>query len=228
MIVEVLGCTSSGKSTLIRKLLAEVSHKDVSLTSLSVKRTNLLWLLISDLVLLLSFMIFSKHQVSVFRFLKICLKRNDSLWMRVNLFRNFITKQGEFQLARRRVSEIILMDEGCLHAFSNIFSHYDDSLDIVNATCLIELVPKPDVILRIVAPEEIVVARAKNRPDPPWPDLEDKQWRCIFRHTESLYQMILNKLEVIPVITVNSLDMNIPNVIRQLNNIYLREDINGS
>ena len=228
MIVEVLGCTSSGKSTLIRKLLAEVSHKDVPLTSHRVKETNILWLLINDLVLLLSFLIFSKHRVSVLRFLKICLKRNDSLWMRVNLFRNFITKQGEFQLARRRTSAIILMDEGCLHAFSNIFSHYDDSPDIVNATRLIEVVPKPDVILRVMTPEEVVLARAKNRLDPPWPDLEDKQWGCIFRHTEILYQMILNKLEVVPVITVNSLDINIPKIIGQLNNIYLREDINGS
>jgi len=229
MIIEVLGCTSSGKSTVIKKIIAGAADINTPIAASYPGGISVLSLLFGDFLKLIYVIIFSKNRLSFLHFLRTCLNRTDSLWMRINLFRNFIKKQGEVYIARRhRHVDIVLMDEGCLHAFSNIFCHYDDYPDTEYASKLMEFIPKPDVILRVMVSEDVMVERANQRLDPPWPNLEDIQWRRIFRHTNILYQTILASLDDIPVIVIDSSDTNITNVIEQLNSIYLRENLNGS
>jgi deoxyadenosine/deoxycytidine kinase len=227
VIVEVLGCTSSGKSTLINSLMQERGALPLKVYRLN--KGGFVRLILDDLVRLFYFVLYFREWSSLTPLLRVCLKRKDSWWMRINLFRNFVKKQGEYRLTQRRSkNDLVLLDEGCIHAFSNLFCHYDDQPDLIEAMRFISVIPMPDVLIRVLASEEEVVRRATERLDPPWPNLNNDQWRGIYRNTEVLYEEILEKSEGIPTIIVDSLDINIPKILDKLNKIYLGEKCNAS
>lgn len=218
MIVEVLGCTSAGKSTFIKRVLKEPDGLQLKTYS---RNSRLVRLIYEDLVRLFYFFLYFRHWRSLVPLFRICLQRNDSWLMKVNLFRNFVKRQGEFMLSRHRSKNcLVLLDEGCIHAFSNLFCHYDDEPNLEEAMKFIGVIPMPDVLIRILASEDEVVQRATDRVDPPWPNLDSDQWRRIYRNTNVLYERILANSDRIPTIEVNSVDTDINKTLKKLKDIY--------
>jgi deoxyadenosine/deoxycytidine kinase len=225
VIVEVLGCTSSGKSTLINSLARE--RAALPLTVYPLNNGSFVRIILDDILRLFYFVIYFRQWPSLGPLLRVCLKRKDSWWMRINLFRNFVKKQGEYRFTQRRSkNDLVLLDEGCIHAFSNLFCHYDDPPNLTEAMRFIDVIPMPDVLIRVIASEEEVVRRATNRIDPPWPNLNNDQWRRIYRNTEVLHEQILEKTARIPTIVVDSSDVNISAILNKLNTMYLGEKCN--
>jgi len=203
MIIEVIGATSSGKSSLIGNL-KKFSQKDILNINSSEAKPNLIKLLWLELRNWTFFLIFNQSRIRIINILILCLSRKDSFLMRVNLFRNFIKKYGEYEYIKRVYKKsIFLQDEGPIHAFSNLFCHYDTEPDINKLNNFKSILIFPDVILKVKTDHKKMLERAKSREDAPWNNLNDKQWQNIFLNTEKIYDFTLENSNSIPIIEVN-------------------------
>ena len=209
MIVEILGPTSSGKSTIARALIAHSKLAGLSAVPKVVRaepeQRSLMKLLGVDLLALICFFCSVKSVSYCYQLLQVSLSREDKLFMRINLFRNFIKKQGQnwwFRTHSR--SNIVIFDEGSIHSFSNLFSHYNASPNLDQVKILKGEILFPDVLVLIETPCETMIERAKKRKNPPWLGLSVEQWNNIFRSTQQVYHTILTSQCSIPKIHINS------------------------
>ena len=208
-VVEILGPTSSGKSTFARELLAcdakNCADNEVRFRLAEPEIRSLTKLIGIDIIALFYFVLAKKPLSITIQLLGVSLKRNDTLFMRLNLFRNYLKKQGQVEYFRKRnSSEIIILDEGSIHAYSNLFNHYDCKIDKRRLRACRANISVPDAIVMVNAKCKEMVYRAQNRVDSPWPELSAQQWRNIFRNSNDAYEIILTPTLKIPVVHINS------------------------
>lgn len=226
MIVEIIGPTSSGKSTLARKIVL----KDLEIRNKSfgqfppivlgyMKGGSITSILLRDLKWGASFFLNGPSFFSTACILFECLRRNDSILMRANLFRNYVRKQGHtISLRRTKNKSISLLDEGSIHATNNVFSHYDNCVDGKCLPSITSSIQAPDVIIKVSVKPESMIKRANSRDDSPWKELEDQQWANIHSSTEKNYSIILSTFSDIPVINVDSENYCVDHLIDALHN----------
>ncbi len=175
--IELIGCTSAGKSTLASHIL-EACHAngiDVALgEDFALKQTHLDWVkntsaraVLVNLVAVLA-ALGSWRNLEFYRFaMRVVSQLPDSVrgaekrYISRNIFKNI----GIYEIARRRVSsrQIVLLDEGPLHTSQALFVHLSAGPKETDLSTFTRLVPLPDVAIYLRQDESVLIERTLAR-----------------------------------------------------------------
>jgi deoxyadenosine/deoxycytidine kinase len=178
MLVEFIGSTGAGKTSLLSRVQDKLSRKTSVTTSFDIiaSQAGLQYIQhptarnIIQEVLGLPYLIRSlpRNKASVDFSLRMLGHRTHTTTSLVSNLRSLIRKFGVYEFSRRKHHNIvILVDEGTVH-LSHILFVYDDARfcqeEIIEFA---RLVPLPDYIVYVRAPLDCLIARTLNRVDPP-------------------------------------------------------------
>lgn len=178
MIVEFIGSTGAGKTTLFRKVrsrladnapVAEASDLVFDRTGLPKISDPTLQNLLGDVVAF-NFLIRSMRCHKVFlRFVVETLWSHSRLsFPTVNSLRHIIRTIGIHELIRRREGgRIVLVDEGTVVAAHNLFILAATVFGPEHIARFANLAPLPDMVICVKAPVDHIVRRTVERSDPP-------------------------------------------------------------
>jgi len=178
MIVELIGCTGAGKSTVFKSMLQvcremkiEASGSDVFILRKihlnNIKNYYSRVFLIDIISLLMCLYSSRKHFKLYSLVLKILQNSPASIrfFEKLNILRNTFKQIGIYEFARRynSTNEIIMMDEGTLHTAHYLFVNISVAPDTEYFSAFVSLVPLPDVIVHIQENDEILMKRTMKR-----------------------------------------------------------------
>ena len=176
MHVELIGCTSAGKSTLAGKLLrAGRAHGFEVLTGddFVLRRRGADWIkgrlartLLVDLFSLTECLMTWHKNFRFYRFALGTIARMPVARLeKLNLARNVLKKVGIYEIIRRGHCDrqIVLVDEGTLHAAHNLFVHDSTRPSPADVPTFARLVPMPDAAVYVQSDESVLIARTMAR-----------------------------------------------------------------
>lgn len=174
MIVEFIGCSGAGKTTLARAVTDEgVPGGTVMASDLAMNRAGR-WLIsspkainfVDDLRAVPWFLRTMGGNRAFVRFAFDRLRHAPSTFARLNYKRGIIRRVGLHELAKGRGgSTPILLDEGVVLIAYHLFVYSDTPWTQLELERFASLVPLPDRIVYVKAPVDSLVDRAMDRPD---------------------------------------------------------------
>lgn len=178
MIIEFIGSTGAGKTTLISEIqrrLAQTTEVatsfDVVAAPLGLRRVTHLTVrnLIQELV---GFPFFigslNRHKAIIVFVLRMLARQASFSFFTINNLRSLERKIGVDEIIKRRQhNKFILVDEGPLLLAHNVFVYSGAHYTGEEITRFAGLVPLPDIIIYIRVPIDILVQRSLQRTDPP-------------------------------------------------------------
>jgi thymidylate kinase len=176
MIVEFIGATGAGKTTLARELVARSSSgRPVRMaTELLRDRPGRRWIdnphainVLADVTALPSFVRALDGERDFLRFAFDRLTRHaPSTFAKFNYMRNMVRKLGMHELTKRAdPGTTFLVDEGTILTAYQLFVYSDAPFTQPELERFGGLVPLPDVIVYVKAPTDVLVERAMTRSD---------------------------------------------------------------
>jgi thymidylate kinase len=177
MIVEFIGATGAGKTTLARGLVRRgASAEPVRMaTDLLTDRTGRRWIdnphainVLADVTAFPSFMRALDGDRDFLRFAFDRLKRHaPSTFAKLNYMRNMVRKIGMHEMTKRAdPGTTFLVDEGTILTAYQLFVYSDAPFTRADLERFGRLVPLPDVIVYVKAPTDVLLRRAMTRSDP--------------------------------------------------------------
>ena len=182
MIVEFIGCTGAGKSTLVAQLRQELSQEASVVSSFEVVAARLglshiaqptVQNLIQEVAGLPFFLGSLPRYQRFLRFtLRMMARQGNFNFYSFNHLRSlertigvdgFIRSAGE----RQGTQPIVFVDEGTIVPAHNIFVYNDVAYSAQEINRYAELAPLPDVLVYVRAPIEQLIKRTQQRPDAP-------------------------------------------------------------
>lgn len=178
MIVEFVGSTGAGKTTLISEVKRRLAETTDVTTSYDVVAAPLglrgvthptAKNLIQELVGLPFFMrSLRRHQAFVVFTLKMLARQTVFTIFTINILRSLVRKIGVYEIIRRHEPHrIILVDEGTVLTAHNVFVFSGAVYTVEEIATFASLIPMPDVIVYVRAPVDSLVRRSLRRTDPP-------------------------------------------------------------
>ena len=176
MIIEFIGCSGVGKTTLARRFQRCSPNGDSVLlaTDLVMERPGRRWIrnptainMVADVTVLPWFLGTLGKNQDFAKYAADRLRRHaPSAFVKFNYMRNIVRRVGLHELARRAgESTMVLADEGTVLTAYYLFVYSDGPFDQVDLEHFARLVPLPDWIVYMKAPVEVLVDRAIRRPD---------------------------------------------------------------
>ncbi len=176
MHIEFIGCTSAGKSTLIRQIL-QASHRagidvirgdDFVLRHLGLHRVDeyLPRGLLVNLIALVACLLSWRQHAGLARYATQWLLQVPIPWYeRAQILRNVLKKAGIQELIRRWQAgqQVILIDEGVLQIAHNLFVHLSTEVDRPNLSAFVHHISMPDVVVYLRQPESLLIERTLHR-----------------------------------------------------------------
>jgi thymidylate kinase len=211
--IQLIGCTGAGKSTLARYLLQAFRERGIDALmgeELVLQRARLGWInaglariLAVDLLSMFAclatwrrnreFYLFALRTVSR-------LPRTVAWTEKLNIARNVLKKVGIFEIVDRLGSEeqIVLVDEGTLHAAHNLFVHVAAKTDASDVSRFAQLVPLPQVVVYVRQSKPVLIARTMKRghkriPDRLYAQAEVFVNRAVGTFDDLIQQLVLEK-----------------------------------
>ncbi len=178
MIIEFIGSTGAGKTTLISEIqrrLAQITEVTTSFelvaSPLGLRRVTHLTArnLIQELVGF-PFFIGSlyRHKALIIFILRMLARQASFSFFTINNLRSLERKIGIDEILKRHQhNKIILVDEGPLLLAHNVFVYSGAHYTCEEIARFATLVPLPDIIIYIKAPLDILIQRSLLRADPP-------------------------------------------------------------
>ncbi len=176
MMIELTGSTGAGKSTLASGMLQAYQQRgidmlmgdDLVLKQIRLSRVKNRWLRLLgvDLVALLTCLATWQRHHAFYAFaLPIIFRLPIGGFEKLNLTRNVLKKIGVYEVIRHRSAEqqIILVDEGTLHAAHNLFVHVAVAPNVKDVAAFLQLVPLPDLAVYVRQSESVLIARTLAR-----------------------------------------------------------------
>ena len=176
MIVEFIGSTGAGKTTLISEVRRRLAEQAQTVTAFELVASRLglqrvthptLRNLIQDLAGLPFFIGSWYRHRAFFGFALKALARHESYaFSTLNYLRSLVRKIGTHEIIRRRQRDrIILVDEGTLLSAHILFVFTSAATRQEDIEKFARLVPLPELVIYIKAPVESLVQRALRRND---------------------------------------------------------------
>lgn len=178
MIVEFIGSTGAGKSTLIKEVQRSLSKKvrvatsfDLVVEPFGLRGTtnptakNLIQEIVSFPFFLRSL---GRHKQFVVFTLRMLARQASLTFFTINNIRSLERKIGVYEIIRRNhQDQIILVDEGTVLTAHNVFVYTSAVYSPEEICRFARLVPLPDLIIYVRAPVNILTQRSLLRTDPP-------------------------------------------------------------
>ncbi|HLO15124.1 MAG TPA: hypothetical protein VK206_09865 [Anaerolineales bacterium] len=178
MIVEFIGSSGAGKTTLISQVqrkLADITDVttsfDLVASQLGLRHVthptarNLIQEFVGFPYLIQSL---HRHKAFIGFILRMLARQANFSIFTLNNLRSLERKIGVYEIIRRRShNRIVLVDEGTVLLAHNIFVYSEAAYTREEIARFASLVPLPDVIVYIKASMDILVQRSLNRTDAP-------------------------------------------------------------
>ena len=202
MQIELIGCTSSGKTTLLRGILQACRERGIDAVSgydYVLIKASLNWVrgylartLLIDLVSLVNcFWTWRKNYKFYFLTLQILfnLPSSISLFEKLNIARNVFKKVGIYEVICRYASDkqIVLMDEGTLNTANYLFVHVTSERPTEFFSIFERLVPLPDVVIYLKQDESIMIERTLARGHKRIPDGSHELAKCFINRAVATF-----------------------------------------
>lgn len=221
MLIEFIGSTGAGKSTVLRRVERRLSNCTSTMTSDRLV-TGLLGLggvvnptvqnLIQEAVGF-PFFLFSLPQQRAFVgcTLKLLLRGARPSMTLINNLRSLERKLGVYTLTKRMAGDrIILVDEGPVLATHFLVPAMSELADCEIAE-FAKTLPLPNLIVYVRAPVATIVSRTLRRPDPPREvaSLIQKDLTRYAEATVALFELLVTLLrDKVPILVVDNPDMD--------------------
>lgn len=178
MQVELTGCTGAGKTTLANRIVKRGRERDIAVslgTDFVLRQIKSGWVksklartLLIDLAALIACSATLPRNIGSYRLaIKVILRlpQTVSRFEKLNLIRNAIKKIGIYEIICRfsNDEEIVLVDEGTLHAAHNLFVHALAEPDTKEFPNFVKQVPLPDVAIYVTQKKSILIERTIKR-----------------------------------------------------------------
>ena len=223
MIVEFIGSTGSGKTTLIsnvqRRLAGTVrvtTSPDLATSLLGFKNvTNLTLQNLEQELLSFPFLVgkFYKYHAYLSHTIKLFWRNTGFSMQTIHNLRSLERKVGMYEISKRHgKDQVILVDEGPLLAL-HMFVSSQNTYTSEEIARFIDLLPLPDLVIYVRTSVDTLIKRALQRPDPPREvDRKDPvQMDSYFKNAVAMFDQ-LTRAESIreKILAVDSLDMAEP------------------
>lgn len=176
MQIELIGCTSAGKSTLSRSILQACDEQGPGILlrdDFVLKQVRLNWIkshlprtLLVDLMALFACLVTWRNNRKFYFFAtQLLFQLPVGPLEKLNLLRNVLKKIGIYEIIRFRSTDqqVILVDEGVLQAAHNLFVHLSVEVKTEELSTFARLIPLPDVIIYLRQPESLLIDRIMKR-----------------------------------------------------------------
>lgn len=206
MLIELIGCTSAGKSTLARDILLACREQGLDIFlgedfvlrqfGLNWIKSDLLRKLLVNLAALLAGLLTWRNNRKFYRFAAhLLFQQHIPRMERLNLLRNVVKKLGisEIVRARSREQQIILLDEGVLHIAHNLFVHVAASPKTDVIPVFVKLIPLPDVVVYIRQPESTLIERIVKRGHSRIADRSYENVACFVRRAVATFDTLVQE-----------------------------------
>lgn len=176
--IELIGCTSVGKSTLAKGILQACQDQGIHALmgdDFVLKQVKLNWIksylvrtLLVDLFSLIACLLTWPKNFGFYLFvIRFILQLPTAVaWFeKMNIARNTLKKIGIYEIIRRRGADkqVVLLDEGTLHTAHYLFVHVSGELITVDLSTFVRLVPLPNVVIYLQQDEAVLVERTLAR-----------------------------------------------------------------
>jgi thymidylate kinase len=199
MIIEFIGSTGAGKTTLIAEVQRRLAQTTEVTTSFEVVASPLGLGRVTDLTVrnliqeLVGFPFFIgslyRHKAIIVFILRMLARQASFSFFTINNLRSLERKIGVYEIIKRRQQDkIILVDEGPLILAHNVFVYTDAQYTPEEIARFAGLVPLPDIIMYIKAPMDILVQRSLQRTDPPR-EMKSRNRELIEKHINRAVRM---------------------------------------
>ena len=211
MIIEFIGSTGAGKTTLANNALGDCQEQRTDIlmsTDFVLEQGGLNWIkskfartLCLDLLSSVACLATWRNNLEFYVFAGQVILRLPVGWFeRLNLARNVLKKIGIYEIIRRRSSEgqIVLVDEGTLHAAHNLFAHISVRMNEGDLATFVRLVPLPDVAIYVTQSESVLIERTMERghkriPDSSYANIEVFVKRALETFDKLVRELVLEK-----------------------------------
>jgi adenylate kinase family enzyme len=176
MQIELIGCTSAGKSTLAGGILRACREQGLDIflgEDFVLEQFRLNWIkndplrkLLVNLAALFASLVTWRNNRKFYLFAtQLLFQLPIPQLERLNLLRNVLKKIGIHEIIRLRRTgqQVILVDEGVLHIAHNLFVHVSAEVKMEHLAMFAELVSLPDVVVYLKQPEELLINRIIKR-----------------------------------------------------------------
>jgi adenylate kinase family enzyme len=209
MQIELIGCTSAGKSTLARGILQAGLEQGIDTLmgdDFVLNQVHLNWVkrklartLCVDLISMLACLITWRNNLEFYRFAMRIISHLPAgvAWLeKLNIARNVLKKTGIFEIVRRRGSDqqIVLVDEGTLHTAHYLFVHVSVAPNTSELSTFVRLVPKPDVVLHVQQDEAVLIERTIARGHKRIPDGSRAMVERFIKHATVTFDNLVRQL----------------------------------
>lgn len=178
MIVEFIGSTGAGKTTLISKVQHRLAKTAEVTSSFNLVAAPLglrgvthptAKNLIQEFVGLPFFLgSLRRHRAFVAFTLRMLARQARFTIFTINNLRSLERKIGMYEIAKRYArARIVLVDEGTVLTAHNVFVYSSAAYTSDEIAKFIGLIPLPDIIVYVRAPVDTLVKRTLQRSDPP-------------------------------------------------------------
>lgn len=211
MIVEFIGSTGAGKTTLASDILYACREQGIDVLmgdDFVLKQSCLIWIksrlirtLCVDLLSLFACLATWRNNLEFYVFASRIILRLPVVWLeKANLFRNILKKIGIYEIIHRRGSDqqVVLVDEGTLHAAHNLFVHVSVQTNASDFSTFVRLVPLPDVAIYVTQSESVLIERTIKRghkriPDRSYAKVEIFVKQAVDTFDKLVRQLVLKK-----------------------------------
>ncbi|PYV42591.1 MAG: hypothetical protein DMG06_13495 [Acidobacteria bacterium] len=177
--IELFGCTSAGKSSLVKAVLQACHDQDINAVTddeFVLKQVRLNWtksrlvrtLLVDVLALFTCLLSWRRNR----EFYRLSIRTISHLpavvgWFeRLNLARNVLKKVGIYELVRRLGANqegVVVIDEGTIQTAHCLFVHLSADVNLTEVSTFVGLVPLPDLAVYVTQSPSIMVERTLAR-----------------------------------------------------------------
>jgi thymidylate kinase len=174
--IELIGCTSAGKSTLTRSILQACHQQGLDIllgddfvlrqVRLNWIKSHLLRKLLVNLVALSASLVTWRTNLKIYRFAAQFLFQLPITQLeKLNTLKNVLKRVGIYEIIRVRSTDrqAILIDEGVLQAAHYLFVHSSVQVKAEHLATFARLAPLPDVVVYLRQPESLLIDRTMRR-----------------------------------------------------------------
>lgn len=178
MIVEFIGTTGAGKTTLIADVQRRLAHTSEVVTAFEFIATPLglrgithptVRNLTQELVgLPFAVVSLPQHYKLIAYAVRMLARQGQPTLFTANNLRSLVRKIGVYETIRRTGrNRAVLVDEGTVHLAHNLFVYTSAVYSAEEIAQLASYLPLPDAIVHVKAPVDSLITRSLQRADPP-------------------------------------------------------------